>query len=189
MNIVIMAGGRAKRLGGIEKPLLRICNKPIIEHVLDEAIKISNSVYVAVSPYTPLTRKWCLENNISVIMTPGRGYPLDIGVILRKVEKPTLILPADIPFITIDVLQEFLGKALRLNKSVITLIASRRCFPQELARPEASPIGISLFKRNGTDWANISMCKFPELLDIDTLADLEYARRLCHEVSWRKFLG
>lgn len=189
MNIVIMAGGRAKRLGGIEKPLLSICNKPIIKHILDEAVKISNNIYVAVSQHTPLTRKWCLENNVNIIMTPGKGYPLDIEVVLRKVEKPTLILPADTPFITIEVLQEFLREALRLDKSIITLIASRRCFPQKLASHETSPIGISLFKRNGTDWANISMCRFPELLDIDTLIDLEYARRLCHEISWWKFLG
>ncbi|MET1101970.1 MAG: NTP transferase domain-containing protein [Pyrodictiaceae archaeon] len=189
MNIVIMAGGRAKRLGGIEKPLLRVCSKPMIKHILDEAAKMSNNIYVAVSPYTPLTRRWCLENNISIIMTSGRGYPLDIKVVLKKVEKPLLILPADVPFITVNVLKEFLSKALRLDKSIVTLIASRKCFPRELSKPEASPIGISLFKRDGTDWADTSMCKFPELLDIDTLTDLEYARRLCHEVSRWKFLG
>lgn len=189
MNIVIMAGGRARRLGGVEKPLIRICGKRIIEHVLNEATKISNSIYIAVSPYTFLTKKWCLERNINILMTPGIEYSLDLKVVLEKVRKPILILPADIPFITVNVLQEFLGRASQLNKSIVTLIVSRKCFPQELASLEVSPIGISLFKRNGADWTNINMCKFPELLDIDTLADLKYAKRLCHEVSWRELLG
>jgi len=41
------------------------------------------------------------------------------------------------------------------------------------------PIGISLFKGLGFKWANVIMCRFPELLDIDTLIELKYAEMMC----------
>ncbi len=53
LTIVIMAGGMAKRMGGVEKPLVKICGKPMIEHVLVVARKLTRRVYVATSPNTP----------------------------------------------------------------------------------------------------------------------------------------
>ena len=45
MISLIMAGGRASRLGGIEKPLLRICGKVVIDVVIDVAKNFSRDVY------------------------------------------------------------------------------------------------------------------------------------------------
>lgn len=178
-----MAGGKAERLGNIEKPILKICGKPIIKHIIDEAIKITDKIYVASSPNTPSTTRWCLMNNVNTILTPGENYPLDLRFILKKFKKPILFLPADIPFITGDILHEFLDKALEYDESIITLIASRNCFPNELSGSKPSPLGISLFNHDEMDSIDITMCKFPELLDIDTYNDLKYAleymRRLC----------
>ncbi|MGC9149334.1 MAG: NTP transferase domain-containing protein [Sulfolobales archaeon] len=36
IDIVIMAGGKGSRLGGLEKPLLKICGERIIDHVIRE---------------------------------------------------------------------------------------------------------------------------------------------------------
>ncbi len=181
-----MAGGRGSRLGGVEKPLLNICGRKIIERITSIAYKLSPNVSVAVSKHTPKTRKWCLENNISIIETPGEGYPKDIGYILEKTSTPILFLPADTPFLTLDSLRYFVEKALSIDTGIVTLIVSKQCFPQQLSSPNPSPIGISLFKNKHGYWANIVMCRFPDLLDIDTPGELEYARRLCrHEVSWR----
>ncbi len=179
MNIVVMAGGRGSRMGGVEKPLLRICGKPIIGRVISEATIISPRVYVAVSPHTPGTRRWCIENDIEVIDTPGKSYPHDIGYILDNISVPVLFLPADTPFLTHGVLKHFVEKALSISREIITLIVSKQCFPEPLARDTLSPIGISLFKNKRGYWANIIMCQFPDLLDIDTVEDLELARRLC----------
>ena len=183
MKIVIMAGGKGKRLGKIEKPILKICDKPIIRHVIDEMIKITDEIYVASSPNTPLTTRWCLMNDVDIILTPGRSYSLDLGFVLKKFTKPILFLPADVPFITSDILYEFLNKASEHDKSVITLVVSRECFPSELSEPKLSPIGISLFKHDGVDSTDVMMCRFPELFDIDTYDDLKHAlgyeRRFC----------
>ena len=170
-----MAGGKGERMGKIEKPMLKICGKPIIRHVIDEATKITDEIYVASSPNTPSTTKWCLMNDVNIILTPGESYPSDLGFVLKIFMKPILFLPADIPFITSDILHEFLNKALEYDKSIITLVVSRNCFPSELTESEPSPLGISLFKRDESDSVDVIMCSFPELLDIDTYSDLKYA--------------
>ncbi len=178
-----MAGGKGERIGKIEKPIIKICGKPIIRHVIDEAIKITDEIYVASSPNTPSTSRWCLMNDINTILTPGESYPLDLKFVLKKFMKPILFLPADIPFITSDILHEFLNKALEYDKSIITLVVSRNCFPSELSESNPSPLGISLFKYDEADSIDVIMCRFPELLDIDTYNDLkhalEYERRFC----------
>ena len=180
-----MAGGRGIRLGGIEKPLLKICGKYILEYVLSEASKLSSNVYVAVSPHTSLTLKWCMSHQVSVLITSGKGYSLDIKEVLNIVSKPLLVLPADTPFLKVSTISEFVRAAEKYDKAIVTLVVERTCFPKELRGNVKSPIGIALFKRNGYDWVDIVMCKFPELLDVDTPKDLRYARKLCHEISRR----
>ncbi len=186
MNIVVMAGGRGSRIGGLEKPLLNICGKEIIKRVLEAASSLSPNIYVAVSPNTPRTRAWCISNNIKVIDTPGKGYPHDIGFITRRTGFPILFLPADTPFITAGLLEYFVEKASTIDTSIVTLMVSRHCFPRQFYSNNPMPVGISLFKDRKGYWANIIMCKYPELLDIDTLEELELAERICiDEVSRR----
>ncbi len=184
MNIVIMAGGQGSRLGGVEKPLLDVCGSRIIERIIEVAYRLSPRIHVAVSPNTPRTREWCIRNNVRIIDTPGRGYSYDIGFILDTIDTPVLFLPADTPFLTMSSLRYFVEKALSIDTSIITLLVSKQCFPGQNPDENPSPIGISLFKKKRGYWANIIMCRFPDLLDIDTLDDLELARRLCeNEVS------
>ena len=179
--VVVMAGGMAKRMGGVEKPLVKVCGKPMIEHVLVTASNLSRKLYVAVSPNTPLTERWCLENGYPVIATSGKSYPEDLKEALSIANPPILFLPADTPFITRSVLEEFVEKALELKESVITLLVDRtKCFPEHLWGSEPrSPTGISLLKGYDWSWNSVVMCRFPDLLDIDTWFELEYAERLC----------
>ena len=124
-----------------------------------------------------------------MLTTSGKGYSLDIREVLNMLKKPLLILPADTPFLRAKVIEEFIETAKKFDKAIITLIVDKECFPKKLASKVRVPIGIALFKHNGLDWMNVTMCEFPELLDIDIPKDLKYARRLCHEVSWRQLLG
>lgn len=181
MRIVVMAGGRGSRIGGLEKPLLEICDRKILEAVLETAYDLSPNVYVAVSPNTPKTRDWCIERKITVIDTPGNGYPYDIGFVLEKLDPPLLFLPADTPFVTTRLLKQFVERALTLNTDIVTLLVSRHCFPKNLVKEKPAPLGVSLFKRKRGYWANIIMCNFPELLDIDTIEDLKQAMRICRK--------
>jgi len=183
-----MAGGRGSRLGYVEKPMIRVCNKFIIENMLEAASDIVERIYVAVSKYTPRTIEWCKLHNIPIIETDGDGYVNDLKFILKKFDRPILVLPSDTPFLTTNVLKDFIGRADDEDVDVITLVVERSCFPHILKCYGRESIGISLFKGYKNRWRNIRICKFPDLLDIDTIYELNYARRICNESSWRRFI-
>ncbi|MGC8597581.1 MAG: NTP transferase domain-containing protein [Thermocladium sp.] len=174
MIAVVMAGGRGSRLGGVEKAMLDVCGSPLIERVIKS---LSNhKIVIAVSDNVPNTIRWCMENELDAVMTSGDSYSLDLGIMIRSIRKPFLVVPVDLPFIDGAVL-EFEERALRLDASIITLLVRRG------GREE--PIGVSLIKGDGADWTNIVMNESSELMDIDYPSDLERAIAEC-ESDWRK---
>ena len=179
LKIIVMAGGRATRMNGVEKGLLRLGGKPLIEYVLDAARKLGGELYVAPSRHTPLTKRWCIERGIPIIETMGEGYSRDLRYVASRVGRPILFLPVDTPFLTAELLNEFLAEAWRRRESLITLIVDRSGFPEELRRnPLKSPIGVSLLKGEGWSWSDVVMDRFPELLDIDTWPELRFGEAL-----------
>lgn len=180
LNAIIMAGGKGERLKNVEKPLLKICGEPIIEHVARVAEEVADEVYIATSPYTKSTEEWCLRRGFRVLRTEGLGYSLDLRKALDVVEPPALILPADTPFLTPTLLKDFLREAGGRSPSIITLIADWGCLPHK-AKRDSSPIGISLIKGFGITYDNIIMCRYPDLIDIDTWEDIEEAVKICGE--------
>lgn len=168
LTVLIMAGGRGERLGGVIKPLTEICGRPMIQRMLDVAKALGN-VYLALSKYTIALMSLC--NTYRCILTEGRGYPEDLAEALRDLKKPVLILPTDTPFISVDLLKIFVEKALSIDANIVTL---RRC-----RNSVCEPFGISLFKHDGDDWANVDIPYSYEVMDIDTIEDLRRAEDLC----------
>ena len=113
LRIVVMAGGRATRMNGVEKALLRLGGKPLIEYVLDAAGELGGELYIAPSRHTPLTKRWCIERVIRIIETAGEGYSRDLRCVASRVDRPILFLPVDAPFLTAELLNEFLAGAWR----------------------------------------------------------------------------
>ena len=94
-----MAGGRATRLQMGEKGLVRLCNRPLIDYVLDAVGKAGLTPIVITTPKTPYTANYCRMQGIEQICTSGAGYVEDIieAVSCLEEEGPVLILCADIP--------------------------------------------------------------------------------------------
>jgi len=179
LRIVVMAGGRATRMNGVEKALLRLRGKPLIEYVLDVAGELGGELYIAPSKHTPLTKRWCIERGVRIIETIGEGYSRDLRYVASRVDRPILLLPVDTPFLTAELLNKFLTEAWRRRESLITLIADRSSFPKELQRsPLKAPVGISLLKGEDWSWSDVVMDRFPELLDIDTWPELRFSEAL-----------
>ena len=179
LRIVVMAGGRASRMNGVEKALLRLRGKPLIEYVLDAAGELGGELYIAPSKHTPLTKRWCIERGVRIIETIGEGYSRDLRYVASRVDRPILLLPVDTPFLTAELLNKFLTEAWRRRESLITLIADRSSFPKELQRsPLKAPVGISLLKGEDWSWSDVVMDRFPELLDIDTWPELRFSEAL-----------
>ncbi|WP_456416336.1 adenosylcobinamide-phosphate guanylyltransferase [Methanocaldococcus sp.] len=103
MDALIMAGGRGSRMGYVEKPLIKIKDKPLISYVIQpllESDKI-NKIYIATSPNTKNTKKFIISNykdykNIKVIETSGRGYIEDLNECIEYFSKPFLVVSSDL---------------------------------------------------------------------------------------------
>jgi adenosylcobinamide-phosphate guanylyltransferase len=102
---LVMAGGRGSRMGlSVEKPLLSLLGKPLIDWVVD-AVKSAERVsdlYVVTSQNTPETEKKCLGDALKVIRTNAKGYHGDLKEALAKTEilSPVLIVSSDVPALT-----------------------------------------------------------------------------------------
>lgn len=171
---VIMAGGEARRMGGALKPLINVCGAPMIQWVINVALNVSRHVVVVTSPRTTqplLTNIPALTNDphIHIIETPGDGYVSDLGVVTSSLRKPLLVLPADVPLITADHLRSFLNAAKEFpNADVVTLVVEG-----------IGPIGISLFRSEGGDWASVTVRGDDRLMNVNTWEDLRRAETLC----------
>ena len=108
-----MAGGRGSRMTlPIEKPLLEINGRKLIEYAMDalEGSRYVDNIYIAASKNGPDTVKW-LEGSardVNVVNTAGDGYVSDMVDAIRKagIKGPVLIVMADLPLITPGLLDE-----------------------------------------------------------------------------------
>ncbi|MBO2449925.1 molybdenum cofactor guanylyltransferase [Actinomadura barringtoniae] len=94
-DAVVLAGGRARRFGGADKPAMPVGGRPLISCVV-EAVSGAEQV-VVVGPQRP-----GLENVIVVREDPpGAGPVPALRTGLARVRAPRLVLlAADLPFIT-----------------------------------------------------------------------------------------
>lgn len=106
-----MAGGRGSRLKRGEKPMVTIFGRKLIEYV---ALALEDSsvdrIYVATTDNVPLTRTWALEWGLTVVDTPGMGFVPDMisAVKAAEVLDPILIIMADLPLITSDLVDSII---------------------------------------------------------------------------------
>jgi adenosylcobinamide-phosphate guanylyltransferase len=108
---MVMAGGKGSRLNMGEKPMVCLLRKPLIGYVVSALEGSSvDRIFVAATNNVPLTRKWVEERGLAVIDTPGRGFVPDMicGVREAEVKEPILIVMADLPLITPDLLDDIM---------------------------------------------------------------------------------
>lgn len=106
-----MAGGKGSRLRMGEKPLVKLFGRPLIDYVVGAVLDSSaDRIFVAVTEDVPLTRKWALEREFGVVDTKGRGFVADMVEAVEKavVKEPILIIMADLPLITPDLIEEIM---------------------------------------------------------------------------------
>ncbi|MBO8182014.1 MAG: molybdenum cofactor guanylyltransferase [Archaeoglobus sp.] len=96
MFAAVLAGGRGKRLGGVEKGLLKIGGRKIIEYIL-EALKDFDTVIVCRDEeQSDLYSKYSLT--ITDILE-GMGPLGGIHAALMHFKKPVLVVSSDMPFL------------------------------------------------------------------------------------------
>lgn len=172
IDVVIMAGGRGSRLGGVKKQFMRVCGRKLVEVALEAARTIGGrKIYLCVTEEDLALLRDVAGPPIEVVACPGAGYVEDLNCALSHAEYPVLVLPADIPFLTAEAVGAFLEAAQRIPADVVTLMVCRE--------GSCSETGISFFRSRSGRWANVYFEDSVELRDIDTPDDLSWAERLC----------
>ncbi len=188
--VVIMAGGLGSRLGYVCKPLLKICNKPLIQYIIEKVNNLGR-VYVALSLRYRELKKWCIENDIEYIVTSGEDYVKDLNYILKIANVPTLILPSDVPFIKRRTLRSFINIAQEIESNIAELVFLLDDYVEIMGeKPDVTindmyvPSGISLFKKVPKDYEELSWKSiiYPyslEFLNVNTFWHLKLSQDVC----------
>jgi adenosylcobinamide-phosphate guanylyltransferase len=109
MMAAIMCGGKGSRMQGfadIEKPLLKLNGKTMLELVVDTLLQSKNfsKILAATSSNSPNTKSYLLSNLLhkaDILQTEGIGYSNDISTVLNTLRPATIFLvTADLPLLT-----------------------------------------------------------------------------------------
>ncbi|MFF5582882.1 NTP transferase domain-containing protein [Streptomyces hygroscopicus] len=102
-DAVILAGGAARRLGGVDKPALRVGGRALLDRVLDACRGAGRTVVVG--PRRPTVRpvRWAREE------PPGGGPVAAVDAGVRQTTAPVvLVLSADLPFLNPETVETLL---------------------------------------------------------------------------------
>lgn len=97
---IIVAGGAARRMGGVDKPWLEIAGRPMIDHVIAAVLsKVDHCIVVGTPP-----RGWVVPGGVDVtVESPAGGGPkAAVSAALRLLPQSVhevLLLTGDAPFI------------------------------------------------------------------------------------------
>ena len=192
INCVLMCGGKGSRLKAnsiskIEKPLLELKNKLLIEYMIEamQNSKKNFKIYAAVSKNTLKTKEFLKSryfNVVTLVETTGSGFSIDYLNVLRFfkgkenkekngtqdfVNNKILFLPADLPLISSKTIDQITD--LKQIYPSITIVVDKKIFIQNNFVPSSFVTEISKIDHCFT---GIS------LLDFHTVAGLEHVDQI-----------
>lgn len=147
VTALIMAGGKGSRMQSpLEKPLVPIKDKPMIESIiraLEDAEKIDN-IIVATTKNTPQTEKFLKNRGIKTIRTPGKGYVSDLEFIISKLKSDQVLLTitADLPLINSSTLDYVVEKYESCGKPALCVAVPPEIFKRYNLKPSLEFEGI-----------------------------------------------
>ncbi len=194
---LVMAGGKGTRMKLTEeKPLIKVCRKPVIEYVLAalrEAKKI-DKVIVATTSCTPKTTALMRRLGVEVIETPGKDYVSDMGYVVQTLKLGVfLAVAADLPLVRGEMIDAVVERYERCRKPALTVAVPLKikarlgmCIEYSFKEGgrEVVPVGINVIdgsKRYGDEWLDqdIFLMNNEELaVNINTVQELQLAERL-----------
>jgi|AGTN01.2.fsa_nt_gi GTP:adenosylcobinamide-phosphate guanylyltransferase len=124
-----MAGGKATRMGGVEKPIAMLKGRPMIAYVIDALLESSSvgRIFIAVSHRVPATADYLKKSysgpRIAIVETPGEGYHEDTvrAVEALDLRRPFLITSADVPLITPEVVDEAIARYMESGAEALSV--------------------------------------------------------------------
>lgn len=194
MIAVLMSGGLATRMkGSIEKPLLSVGGVPIIARVIGalEGSQSFERIVAAVSPNGPATKKFLESRGIEIIETSGKGYSLDISMVLSKMGRGrVLVVSADMPLINAQIINEIIS--IKQTKPLVSVVLTIKFVESIGIVPSVTfsergmdycQSGISIFDTSAystevTEEEYVAMDRIEVAVNVNTKEELELAEKL-----------
>jgi len=197
VTALVMAGGKGTRMKlAVEKPLIEVGGKPVIQYVLEalKGAKKVDRVIVATSPTTPKTTALMKRLGVEIIETPGKDYVSDMGYTVQTLKLGVfLAVAADLPLIKPEVIDAIVTRYEKCGKPALTvavpLVVKERlgmCIDYSFKESEVDlvPVGLNVIdggKRYGDEWLDqdIFVLDCEELaVNINTVSELQLAEEL-----------
>jgi adenosylcobinamide-phosphate guanylyltransferase len=189
-----MCGGRGTRLravdsgrradgvdADVEKPLVEVAGASMLSRVTD-ALRASGveTVHAVVSPHASGTADRARSLSVPTIETPGDGYVSDLRAALETVGRPAVTVPADLPLLAADHVDDAVAEARRRGdgsgRGATSLTV---CVPAALKRRLGASVGTA-FDHDGRTVAPTGL---NVVADGDDTVALTYDARLAVNVN------
>jgi len=178
----------------VEKPLLKIGEQTMLERVLNaiSESKFVDQVVVAVSANTPQTALAAVKLRRRIIKTPGEGYGPDMQYVIKALHSAeTLIVSADLPFLTGDVVDRAIDAFRSSGKPALSVMAPVTTYEGMGLKPEyvfqinskkLVPIGLNLVDGTRIDEPELNeevleLSLKDVTLNVNARSDYELARQ------------
>jgi len=214
---LVMAGGRGSRLKtGVEKPLLPICGESMLRRVV-RALRSSrfiDRVFVAVSKWTPNTKREAEGLGVALIETGGLGYVDDLREALRVVWtrygfKDVVVASSDLPLLGDEVVDDVVRRYVESGKEALTVVVDKEAYEELGFKAEyfveyrgrlAVPVGLNVLRADLVDLKDLLEeeiylhPRVERLVNVNTADEAvraeEIMRRLslCHELTRQPLL-
>lgn len=192
-----MAGGRGTRLKSpVEKPMLLVGGRTMLQRVTDtlKQSKLVSRLIVAVTDFTPETAREARELELEVLVTPGLGYEADMRYAINRLALGnTLVLSADIPLITVEIVENAIRKFESSGKPALSVMSPAEIYERlgvdpgyvfQIGGNKLVPVGINLIDGTKIDQGELdqeilvaesdSIC-----FNVNTLRELELVQSRC----------
>ena len=182
---VVLAGGRGRRLGGCDKPLLEVGGRPLVAHVLARIVPQVNDVVLACSRSAAAYRQfgWPVVADEQPDQGPLAGFAAALATVRSSW---TLVVAADTPFLPPDLVARMAPSCHRHGAVVASAGGRRQNLTMLLAASKAQALA-AFFATGGRaakhwlDAEDVPTVAFDAdaFRNVNTAADLAAVRARC----------
>jgi adenosylcobinamide-phosphate guanylyltransferase len=181
---LVMAGGKGSRMHqNVEKPLIEIAGRPMVQYVI-EAVQHSRSidrVFVTTSKHTPETATTLRSLGFNVVETSGDDYVEDTKLAVKSLGlKKILVISADLPLITANIIDEVVQRYETSGKPALAVAIPRSSGNTEegLAFAGVNMLDGDRINEKILDEEVMIIGRVEVMLNVNTPEDLELVRAI-----------
>ena len=177
----------------VEKPLLEVSGKSMLQLVIEVLKQTSvDRIVVASSTNTPATSIEARRQGVEVLVTRGDGFEEDMRFAIRQLSLgDVLVVSADLPFITADIVERVVQKYRSSGKPALAVMAKPEVYEEIGSKPQYLfnvdgqdfvPVGINMVDGKRIDEGELDQTIFviesgDAVLNVNTSAELDLARK------------